>query len=51
MSEIWTPDIELWNLKEGLSQSLEDACGVVGTIFDGFNYLGVKAVALDLDWD
>ena len=23
-SEIWTPDIELWNLEEGLSDSLED---------------------------
>lgn len=36
MSEIWTPDIELWNLEEGLSSSLEDANAVVkydGTVY------------------
>eukprot|EP00956_Cyclotella_meneghiniana_P024349 scaffold48787_cov89-Cyclotella_meneghiniana.AAC.6 len=33
MSEIWTPDIELWNLDEGLADSLEDAYAVVS--YDG----------------
>ena len=36
MSEIWTPDIELWNLEEGLAESLEDAYAVVkydGSVF------------------
>jgi hypothetical protein len=35
-TEIWTPDIELWNLEEGLSSSLENAYGVVkydGSVF------------------
>ena len=35
-SEIWTPDIQLWNLDEGLADSLEDAYAVVsfdGTVF------------------
>lgn len=35
-SEIWTPDIELWNLEQGLAKSLEDAYAVVkydGTVF------------------
>lgn len=35
-SEIWTLDIELWNLEEGLSDSMDDAYAVVnndGTIF------------------
>ena len=35
-SEIWTPDIELWNLDEGLSKSLEDAYAVVK--YDGSVY-------------
>ena len=36
MSEIWTPDIELWNLDSGLAKTLEDAYAVVkydGTVF------------------
>ena len=32
-SEIWTPDIELWNLEDGLADSLEDAYAVVS--YDG----------------
>jgi len=35
-SEIWTPDIELWNLDEGLSDSFDDAYAIVsndGSIF------------------
>ncbi|KAL7503216.1 hypothetical protein ACHAWX_000576 [Stephanocyclus meneghinianus] len=36
MSEIWTPDIELWNLEEGLSSSLEDANAAVN--YDGTVY-------------
>ena len=36
MSEIWTPDIELWNLDEGLHDSLEDAYAVVS--YDGSVY-------------
>jgi hypothetical protein len=36
MTEIWTPDVELWNLEEGLAKSLEDAYAVVkydGSVF------------------
>ena len=35
-SEIWTPDIELWNLDEGLRESFDDAYAIVsydGSIF------------------
>jgi hypothetical protein len=35
-TEIWTPDIELWNLDKGLSSSLENTYGVVkydGSVF------------------
>ena len=35
-SEIWTPDIELWNLETGLSDTLDDAYAIVsydGSIF------------------
>ena len=35
-SEIWTPDIELWNLEEGLRDSFDDAYAIVsndGSIF------------------
>jgi hypothetical protein len=32
-SEIWTPDIELWNLDQGLAESLEDS--YAGVSYDG----------------
>jgi hypothetical protein len=35
-SEIWTPDIELWNLHTGLSETLDDAYAIVS--YDGSIY-------------
>jgi hypothetical protein len=35
-SEIWTPDIELWNLQSGLSETLDDSYAVVS--YDGSVY-------------
>ena len=32
-SEVWTPDIELWNLEEGLRESFDDAYAIVS--YDG----------------
>mmetsp|Transcript_19679 Transcript_19679/g.30001 ORF Transcript_19679/g.30001 Transcript_19679/m.30001 type:complete len:747 (+) Transcript_19679:202-2442(+) len=35
-SEIWTPDIELWNLESGLSETLDDSYAIVN--YDGSIY-------------